>query len=551
MKSKIFGIAVMPAVSSFALKRMWSAFVRSISYFVSGIFCMKNTLDKPDIESVITGMYLRSAQYGAAIAIVVLVAGICYPLTSYIGYKTVSLILLMTVMLLPLWYHRGPVLAAAATGALAWNFLFIPPLFTFTIGRPEDVIMLGVFLVVALITGSLSARVRERELAISAREKNASALYELTRDLSSAHSQDEVIKAAVRHLGAVFEADVAAYLGDIDGDIGSLAHPASTWIPGEDLSNSVAMTYWNEKRVFRPAHLNRIPETIFLVMSGPRYALGVIGIRLRERKKLDARNEILLENFIAQIASAVERELLNEMSKRTVVIAESERLYGTLFNSLSHELRTPLATILGASENLLRVSEWNTGEQRELAAEIHTAADRLNRLVANLLDMSRLESGTISPKLDWCDLTDILHLCVQQLEPESEGHRITIDVQGNMPLARLDFGLIEQALTNLVHNAIVHTPEGTLITVRATASDDRHVITVTDNGPGIRPEDMTDIFRKFYRGGSARTGGTGLGLPIAKGFIEAHHGTLGVRNILPHGAEFVIELPMERKSVVL
>jgi two-component system sensor histidine kinase KdpD len=285
-------------------------------------------------------------------------------------------------------------------------------------------------------------------------------------------------------------------------------------------------------------------------MSGPRYPVGVIGVRPQKNRKLTLDQETLLENFIAQIASAVERELLNEVTKKSIVVAESERLYKTLFNSISHELRTPIATIMGASENLLAAQQPHaSATTQDFSMEIHIAAERLNRLVENLLDMTRLESGMIQPKLDWCDVRDIINVTIKGLEREVAHHTVTVKIQDDLPLIKLDFGLIEQALINLVYNATVHTPNGTSIEINGRIEDGQCVITVSDNGPGIPKADIKRVFEKFYRAEGTTTGGTGLGLPIAKGFIEAHHGSLSVRNRVPTGTEFKIEIPLENEPV--
>lgn len=487
----------------------------------------------------------RFLQYIFSIVIVLCVALACFPFTLFIGYRTVSLILLLTVSLLPLRLGRGPVLVGAAMGALAWNFFFIPPLFTFSVRHAEDMLMLAMFFIVAAVTGTLSAQLREREKVVRQREMHASALFALTKDLSSAHSQNEVIKAAIANIKRYFDADVAVFLGDEDGDINHRPHPASSWIPDEKESNVAAWTYWNEKKA--GMHTDSLPfaQAMYFSMSGPRYPVGVIGVKLNNNKKPTIDYESLLENFIAQIASAVERELLNDVAKESVVIAESERLYKTLFNSISHELRTPIAAIMGASENLLADQQLSSDTIKEHNTEIHIAAERLNRLVANLLDMTRIESGMIKPKQDWCDMRDLINVSLKGLEREITDHPIVTHVQDEMPLLKLDFGLMEQVLTNLIYNATVHTPKGTFIEIDARVEDGQCVITVADNGPGIPKSDINKVFEKFYRAEGTSTGGTGLGLPIAKGFIEAHRGTLSVQNRLPGWTEFKIEIPME------
>jgi len=444
---------------------------------------------------------------------------------------------------------RGPVLLGAACGALAWDFLFITPIYTFSIGHIEDVLMLLVFLIVATVSGTLSARVRERERAVRQREMRSSALFALTKDLSSAHSQDEVIQATIANIKKFFNADVAVFLGDADGDMSHQAHTASSWKPDEKEFSVAAWTYWNEKKAGKFTDTLPFAQATYYSMSGPRYPVGVIGVRVRQNEKLGIDQEILLENFISQIASAVERELLNEVTKKSIIVAESEKLYKTLFNSISHELRTPLAAIMGASENLLAANQTQISTTtREFYNEIHTAGERLNRLVANLLDMTRLESGMIQPKLNWCDVRDIINATLKGLEKEIGQHKIKVTIQEDLPLVKLDFGLMEQALTNLVYNASVHTPPGTQIEIQALVENDQCSIIVADNGPGIPKSDIKKVFEKFYRAEGTSTGGTGLGLPIAKGFIEAHRGTLSVRNKIPGGTEFKIEIPMESEQ---
>jgi len=201
---------------------------------------------------------------------------------------------------------------------------------------------------------------------------------------------------------------------------------------------------------------------------------------------------------------------------------------------------------MGASENLLAADQTHISTtMRELYNEIHIAAERLNRLVANLLDMTRLESGMIQPKLNWCVIRDIINATLKGLDKEIIQHTVTVTTPEDLPMVKLDFGLMEQALTNLVYNASIHTPPGTQIDIQALVENDQCIITVTDNGPGIPKSDINKVFEKFYRAEGTSTGGTGLGLPIAKGFIEAHKGSLSVRNRTSGGTEFKIEIPIE------
>ena len=511
----------------------------------------EETAEEVKRQRVIPRLQSSMFQYTLAIAIVVVVALACFPFSSIIGYRTVSMIILLTVSLLPLRMGPGPVLLASAVSALVWDFFFIPPIFTFSVGHLEDTMMLGIYLIVAIVTGVLSARVRAREQAVRQRERKTAALFSLTNDLSASHSQEEVIKAAVTNLQRYFDADVAIVLGEADGEISARTHPASTMELDAKEFGVASWTYWNEKKAGRYTDTLPSAQATYFPISGPRYPLGVIGVRPKHEAKLTTDQEGSLENFIAQIASAMERELLNDINKKSIVVAESERLYKTLFNSISHELRTPIATILGASENLLHFYSDNTGHSAsEYSHEIHIAAERLNRLVANLLDMSRIESGMIRPKMDWCDVRDLINASLKGLERELTGHLIDVDVDAEMPLVKLDFGLIEQAITNLIHNAVVHTQEGSAIQVSARVAGQDCLIIVADNGKGIAKEDLRRVFEKFYRAEGLKGGGAGLGLTIAKGFVEAHNGSLQVRNRESGGAEFTIRMPLRTNSEV-
>ncbi len=489
-------------------------------------------------------------QYSVAAASIFLAALICYPVRSFLGYQTVSLVLLMVVALLPLKLGAGPVLLSAGLSALVWDYFFIPPTFTFSITTAQDVLMLFTYFAIASVTGTLSARIRARERAVRQREERTTALYTLTRDLSDATNQDEVAGATVSNIKKFFDAEVAVFLSDPDGEIFTRPHPAGTFAVDEKEFSVAAWVYWNERKAGRFTDTLPFAGATYYPMSGPRYPLGVIAVRSNAQEQLSLDQETLLQNFISQIASTLEREQLNEMAKKSIAFVESERLYKTLFNSISHELRTPIAAIVTASEGLLNQHSGpgpggGTEVWRNLTGEIHTAAERLNRLVENLLDMTRLESGRITPRRDWCDMRDLLNNAVRKLGKELLHHTVVVDVPPEMPLVRLDFGLMEQAITNLLHNASLYTPRGSRIDVRASVDGQDLVITVSDKGPGFPEETLPKVFGKFYRVPGTKAGGTGLGLSIVKGFVEVHGGSIAVRNRHEGGAEFIIRIPSE------
>lgn len=488
-------------------------------------------------------------QYLASVLIISLVALLCYPLSPILGYQTISLILLLTVAVFPLRFGTGPVLLAAALSALIWDYFFIPPSFTFFITLTQDILMLITYFAIATVTGILTARIRAREKAVLQRETRATALYTLTRDLSNARNQDEVASASIANIKKFFYGETAIVLSDLAGDISPKAHLSSTFNIDSKEFTVAAWVYWNEKKAGKYTDTLPFADATYFPISGPRYPLGVIGIRLAQPFTID--QEALLENFIRQIASALEREQLNEININSVAVVESEKLYKTLFNSISHELRTPISAIMTASEHLMHTRPAPESELKQtLVTEVHTAAERLNRLVSNLLDMTRLESGFLKPKMDWCDISDLISTTVRKLEIELKDRKLSIAVDTDIPLVRLDIGLTEQVLTNLLYNASLYTPSEAKIEIEARIENRNCIITVADNGPGI-PTEMTDkIFQKFFRVSNGQTGGTGLGLSIARGFIEAQGGKITFQNRETGGSLFRISLPVEENITV-
>ncbi len=237
---------------------------------------------------------------------------------------------------------------------------------------------------------------------------------------------------------------------------------------------------------------------------------------------------------------------IQKIARKKEEKANTLKLYNTLLNSLSHELRTPIATIIGASDNLAMNAGKLTDENKaSLISEISLAALRLNQQVENLLNMSRLESGVIRPRRDWCDVNELIYASIKNVEEYSTDHIVTVHVKENMPLFKLDMGLMEQVLNNLINNAVTYTPPGSTISITGDCMDRTCVITVEDNGKGFPPGEREKVFEKFYRLKYSKTGGTGLGLSIAKGFIEAHNGTISLQSSSAGGAKFIIRIPTE------
>jgi two-component system sensor histidine kinase KdpD len=261
---------------------------------------------------------------------------------------------------------------------------------------------------------------------------------------------------------------------------------------------------------------------------------------------LTAEQEILLETSASQVALAVEREMLDEAAGRAAIVAKSEHLYRTLLDAVSQEIRTPITTITEAAASL---GDSQTAIQSgPRIEEIRLAADRLNHLVENLVDMTRLESGMLKPRLDWCDVGDLIQGTLRRLQPYLAPHEVIVNIAPNLPLVRVDRALLEQALHNLIHNSATHTPPGTRVRVNAQVDRADLVITVADRGPGMPPEILPKIFDKYFRAPDAQRGGVGLGLSITRGLIEAQEGTIIAENRTRGGISFIIRFPLSEHT---
>ena len=341
-------------------------------------------------------------QFLTGIVLVVAVSLIGLAIHNLVGYRVIAFMLLVTVSILAMFLDILPVLVAALLSALIWDFFFIPPRFTLTVGTTEDRFLLLMYFIVAMINAVLTHKIRELEKTAKAKDEKA----------------------------------------------------------------------------------------------------------------------------------------------------RSVKFYTTLFNSLSHELRTPITTIIGSADNLQsnapRLSEK---DKADLISEISIAGIRLNQQVENLLNMSRLESGVLQIRKDWCDISDLIYKTLQRLEPSLQRYKITVEIPDKLPLFKLDFGLMEQVIYNLLINVSQHTPEDTMITIQADCVRDRLILIIADNGAGFPENEIPNVFDKFYRLKGASAGGTGLGLSIVKGFVEAHGGIVKLENLPVRGSRFTIEILTEKSYV--
>jgi two-component system sensor histidine kinase KdpD len=366
----------------------------------------------------------------------------------------------------------------------------------------------------------------------------------LTRQLAEGKDFAELLAGVIRQLSDVFKADVAVLIPDSQDKNQLVPYPFGTLAVSDKESGVAEWAFRNAKPAGFSTETLPSADALYMPLTTPTGCVGVIGLRAKDHRELSLQQQNLLENFIGQIAVVLDRQRLRDADQIAKLVTESERLSKSLLDSVSHELRTPLAAITGAASGLADIGEVDNPEvRRALTSEIREASQRLNRLVGNLLDMTRLQSGRTKARLEWCDVADLVNVALRNPSKELAKHRVAVALADDLPLVKMDFMLMEEALANLLLNAALHTPPGTGVNVTAMVSGGELILSVADNGPGIPAEALPQLFTKFYRAPGAPVGGTGLGLSIVKGFVEAQGGTVTAANRPSGGAIFEIRLP--------
>jgi two-component system sensor histidine kinase KdpD len=452
-----------------------------------------------------------------------------------------SLLSLLSIVAVAAFLERGPALLATALIAVGWDYFFLPPYFHFSIDRPEDKVLVAMYFTVALILGQYTTRMRAAEAAERQREERATALYHLTRELAEASTTDGIVEKVLGEIGRLFNATAAVFLPD--GAHRLQLHPASGLNPEEN--ELVAATWVWERRQWAGKFTGNLPmiNTMFLPLESSRRIVGVMGVRLDRSAPPTIHERNLLEALARHAAVALDRQHLRELSERAEAIAASERLGKTLLDSMSHEIRTPLSAIQAAAGNLEKPGLVNSAGLAALA-EIQEGAERLNRLVGKVLDITRLESGHVKPLINECEVADIVNVAVAETGKQLAKHPFKVQMKSGLPIIRTDFVFLQQALMNLLANAATHTAPGTPVELRVWCEGSSIFLAVADQGPGIAPQDLPRVFDKFYRGPAAPTGGIGLGLSLVKGFVKAVGGDVTATNRADGGAEFTIIIPL-------
>jgi two-component system sensor histidine kinase KdpD len=470
-------------------------------------------------------------------------AAVMFP---YFELLDLVMVYLLGVVVAAIRTSRWPALAATLLSIASFDFFFVPPYYTFAVADVRHAVTFAVMLVVALVISGLTLRVREQAEEARGRERRTAALFGLSRDLARERKKDHLSEIAVRHIGEVFRSQVVILVPD---EQGRLAVPSTG--PGIFAldEKEMGVAQWvMENRQAAGIGTDTLPgaKALYLPMIASSGPVGVVGILPGESDSSFEPEQLhLLETFANQTAMAMERVTLAQEAQKERVSAETQSLRNVLLSSVSHDLRTPLAAITGSADTLLHRGENLDAETRTgLVRSIHEEAERLNRIVRNVLSMTRLESGAIQIRKEWQSLEEVVGVVIDRLAGRLNGHSLDVTLSEDLPLIPFDPLLMEQVLTNLLENALRYTPPGTPIELTARMQGAGVLVELTDRGPGISEGQQERIFDKFARG-KAPGGGVGLGLSICRVIVEAHGGRIWAENRPGGGAVFRFTLPVE------
>jgi len=517
-------------------------------HVIAGDTLAADPVPKKTVRTAERGETFDIRPYLMAVLLVAIGLGIAELIMPFFGIENVDLVFLTAVVGVAVLYGLWPSMLASVAASLCYNFFFLPPVYTFTIAEPTNIAAFFLFMLIALLVSNVAARVRTQAIAAAGRVRTTESLYAFSRKLAGTAALDDVLWATAYQTALMLKVRVVLLLPEAGIITVKAGYPPEDQLDSADLA--AANWAWNNDR---PAGRgsDTLPggKRLFLPMRTGRGPIGVVGIDDdRTGPLLTPDQRRLLDALMDQGALAIERVQLVEDMDRVKRSTETDRLRSALLTSISHDLKTPLASVLGAASTLRGFwSKLSDAERADLLSTIVDESERLNRFIANLLDMTKLESGAVVPNTALHDLGEVIGSALRRAGKILAHHKVQLDLEPELPMLNLDAVLFEQALFNLLDNAAKYAPEQTTICIKARSAERSVVLQVIDEGDGIPPGDLDSVFEKFYRAqkGDHVRAGTGLGLAIARGFVEALHGTIVATNRTDRsGAAMTITLPI-------
>ncbi|HTK55733.1 MAG TPA: ATP-binding protein [Gemmatimonadales bacterium] len=492
----------------------------------------------------------RVGPYLGSIAIVLAMTALCFVLRAHLQVTDVAMLYLLAVVIVAGRYARGPSILASALSIVLFDLGFVPPYGRFDVHDAAFLLTFAMMFLVAIVMSGLTTRIRAAAETAGARERRTAVLYDLSRELASATRAEEVADVVTRHLGAAVGGEAAfAWAGGKEAE-SPLHFPEVALFADQRVREGAQWVYaWDLSAGAGTGEFSDLP-TLLLPVRAALHRHGVVAIRGSGVATLAEADRRTLELLARHAALTLERLSLSEQREQAEVAVEAERLRATLLSSISHDLRTPLASIEGAGSTLLeQTTPLPPAVSRELLTTIVEESQRMTRMVTNLLDMVRVESGLLTARKSWVPLEEVIGVARLRLDAQLREYPVEVHLPADPLLVPIDELLMEQVVVNLLENAARYTPAGTSITVSARRAGDAVEVEVADRGPGIPPGEEEAVFRKFHRlGGADRSdpaarAGTGLGLAICRGVVTAHGGKIWVERRPGGGASFRFTLP--------
>lgn len=489
--------------------------------------------------------------YARAAAAVGIATAICWPMHSRFELANLIMVYLLAVVAVATRLGRGPAMFASVLSVAAFDFFFVPPQWTFAVSDTQYLVTFGVMLIVAFVISTLTNRVREQAELARHRERRTAALLSLSRELASTRELDRLLEACARQISELFDAQVAILMPTDDRRVSVRAIRGDTYEVDEKELGVALWVFDHDQAAGLGTGTLPAARALYLPLVGSRGTVGVLGICPSAPNAVRDPDQLrLLEAFANQSALAIERAKLAEEARAAWERVEAEFMRNTLLSSVSHDLRTPLAAIAGAASSLVEAGDsLAEPARREMAESIFEESDRMERLVNNLLDMTRLESGGLQIRKEWQPISEVVGSALHHLEKRLRDRSVKIEIPSGLSMVPLDAIAIEQVLVNLLDNAAQYTFPGTPIEIHASAAGKQIVVEVADRGPGLPSGNEQQVFQKFFRAHPAGIDGArrgiGLGLAISKGIVEAHGGTIEALNRRGGGACFRFTLPID------
>jgi two-component system sensor histidine kinase KdpD len=487
--------------------------------------------------------------YVWAVAVTLLSAMLARLMFEHFELANLVMVFLLGVVFVAMRFGRGPSILASLLGVAILDFFFVKPYLSFSVSDTQYLVTLLAMLIVAISISHLMADVRSQAKVAAHRERRATVLYAMSRDLATSQSEDEIVRAAVRHLHVEFGSDNVILFPDANGRI---VYPKDKPLPQSLREADLSVAQWVlDHNEIAGQGTNTLPgaQAIYFPLSHEQTVLGVLALLpVNLRRIFLPEQQKLLDTFLRQIAQALLRVRLAEQARNVQLQMETERLRNSLLSSISHDLRTPLATIVGSASTLAEDDgSLKPEDKTELGRAIHDEAQRMSNLVNNILDMARLDAGVVELNKQWHPLEDIVGTVLTRMQKQLEGRPVKVKLPPGIPMIYADAVLIEQVLINLLENAVRYTPVGSPLDIEAETSSFAVEISVADRGPGIPKGLEKRLFEKFYRvRHEAAQSGVGLGLAICRAIVEAHGGSIEAQNRSTGGAVFSFVLPQDQ-----